>query len=49
LLRDGKIDSVALNPICRLAGPTYATLGRTVTMRPIAQTEKSVLPGTVRA
>jgi flavin reductase (DIM6/NTAB) family NADH-FMN oxidoreductase RutF len=45
LLRNGKIDSLELNPICRLAGPTYATLGRTVTLRAIAQTAKSVMPG----
>jgi flavin reductase (DIM6/NTAB) family NADH-FMN oxidoreductase RutF len=35
-VRDGladsfKIDSVALNPVCRLGGPNYATLGRVVT------------------
>ena len=27
LLTDGKIDSRALDPVCRLAGPNYATLG----------------------
>ncbi len=43
LLRDGKIDSTALDPLCRLAGPNYATLGRVITMRPIAQTDKTVL------
>ncbi|HSV46945.1 MAG TPA: flavin reductase family protein [Ramlibacter sp.] len=46
LLRNGKIDSVELNPICRLGGPNYATLGRVVTKRPLAQTDKSVMvPG----
>ena len=44
LLQDGKIDSAALDPVCRLAGPRYAGLGPVITMRPIAQTEKSVLP-----
>lgn len=44
LVREGKIDSVELDPICRLAGPTYATLGRTVTLRAIAQTAKTVMP-----
>ncbi|MGE4241706.1 flavin reductase family protein [Ramlibacter sp.] len=43
LLHDGKIDSVALNPICRLAGPNYATLGPVTTKRPIQQTDKSLL------
>ncbi|MBL8363323.1 MAG: flavin reductase family protein [Rubrivivax sp.] len=40
---DGKIDSVRLNPLCRLGGPNYATLGRVITMRPVAQTEKTVM------
>jgi flavin reductase (DIM6/NTAB) family NADH-FMN oxidoreductase RutF len=44
LLHDGKIDSAALDPLCRLAGPRYAGLGPVISMRPIAQTEKSVLP-----
>lgn len=43
LLRDGKVDSSELNPVCRLGGPNYATLGRVVTMRPIAQTAKTVM------
>ncbi|MGH8787741.1 MAG: hypothetical protein ACREYA_21995, partial [Cupriavidus necator] len=43
LLIDGKIDSTDLDPVCRLAGPNYATLGRVIAMRPIAQTEKTVL------
>jgi len=44
LLQDGKIDSAALDPVCRLAGPRYAGLGPVISMRPIAQTDKSVLP-----
>jgi flavin reductase (DIM6/NTAB) family NADH-FMN oxidoreductase RutF len=43
LLRNGKIDSAELNPVCRLAGPNYATLGRVVTMRTIAQTDKTTM------
>ncbi len=43
LVRDGKIDSLALNPLCRLGGPNYATLGRVITQKPIAQTAKTVL------
>jgi flavin reductase (DIM6/NTAB) family NADH-FMN oxidoreductase RutF len=33
LASDWKIDTMALNPVCRLGGPNYATLGRVVTMR----------------
>lgn len=43
LLQGGKIDSAALDPVCRLAGPNYASLGRVISMRPIAQTDKTVL------
>jgi flavin reductase (DIM6/NTAB) family NADH-FMN oxidoreductase RutF len=43
LVRNGKIDTSELNPICRLAGPNYATLGPTISLRPIAQTAKSVM------
>jgi flavin reductase (DIM6/NTAB) family NADH-FMN oxidoreductase RutF len=41
LLRDGKIDTQQLDPICRLAGPRYAALGEIVTMAAVAQTPKS--------
>ncbi|MEP9348824.1 flavin reductase family protein [Xanthobacter sp. KR7-225] len=41
LARNGKIDTRALNPICRIAGPNYATLGEIVTLSAIAQTPKS--------
>lgn len=41
LLKDGKIDTKALNPICRLGGPRYAGLGEIITMQPVAQTPKS--------
>lgn len=46
---DGKIDSTRLNPLCRLAGPNYATLGRVITMRPVAQTDKTVMTGPAAA
>jgi flavin reductase (DIM6/NTAB) family NADH-FMN oxidoreductase RutF len=41
LLKDGKIRTAELDPICRLAGPNYATLGDILTMTPVAQTPKS--------
>jgi flavin reductase (DIM6/NTAB) family NADH-FMN oxidoreductase RutF len=40
LLKAGKIDTKQLDPVCRLGGPRYATLGDIVTMQPVAQTEK---------
>jgi flavin reductase (DIM6/NTAB) family NADH-FMN oxidoreductase RutF len=40
LLKAGKIDTRELDPVCRLGGPLYATLGDIVTMQPVAQTEK---------
>jgi flavin reductase (DIM6/NTAB) family NADH-FMN oxidoreductase RutF len=40
LLNNGKIETKELNPVCRLGGPRYATLGDIVTMQPVAQTEK---------
>jgi flavin reductase (DIM6/NTAB) family NADH-FMN oxidoreductase RutF len=40
LLNNGKIETKDLNPVCRLGGPRYATLGDIVTMQPVAQTEK---------
>jgi flavin reductase (DIM6/NTAB) family NADH-FMN oxidoreductase RutF len=41
LLKGGKIDTRALDPLCRLAGPNYATLGEIVAMPPIFQTAKT--------
>ena len=32
---DGKIDSYALNPVARLGGPSYATLGEKLTFGPV--------------
>lgn len=43
LLRDGKVDSTELDPLCRLGGPNYAALGRVITLRSIAQTDKTVM------
>ncbi len=42
LLHNGKVDSFALDPVCRLAGPNYATLGQRLTMQTIAQSAKTV-------
>ena len=43
LLRDGKVDTRELDPVCRIGGPNYATLGPIVTLRTVQQTVKSVL------
>ncbi len=43
LVADGKIDTTKLNPIARIAGPTYATLGEIIRMAPIAQTPKTTI------
>ena len=43
LLKNGKIDSATLDPLCRLAGPNYATLGEIVTMQPIQQSVKTTV------
>lgn len=45
LAKDYKIDTLALNPICRLGGPNYATLGKIVTLRMVSQTGKTVIEG----
>jgi flavin reductase (DIM6/NTAB) family NADH-FMN oxidoreductase RutF len=41
LLKNGKIETAALNPIARLGGPNYATLGEIITMAPIHPTAQS--------
>ncbi len=43
LVNNGKIDSTMLRPICRLGGPNYATLGKVITLKAVAQTPKTVL------
>ena len=40
---NGKIDTAKLRPICRLGGPNYALLGEIITMKPIAQSAKTVV------
>ena len=43
LMQDGKVDTGKLRPICRIGGPNYASLGKIITKRGIAQTAKSVM------
>ncbi|MGN5478594.1 flavin reductase family protein [Cupriavidus basilensis] len=43
LYRDGKVDTRELNPVCRIGGPNYASLGDIVTLRAVGQTEKLIL------
>jgi flavin reductase (DIM6/NTAB) family NADH-FMN oxidoreductase RutF len=41
LLNNGKIETEALDPIARIAGPRYAKLGEIVTLKPVFQTSKT--------
>jgi flavin reductase (DIM6/NTAB) family NADH-FMN oxidoreductase RutF len=41
LLNNGKIETEALDPIARIAGPRYAKLGEIVTLNPVFQTSKT--------
>jgi flavin reductase (DIM6/NTAB) family NADH-FMN oxidoreductase RutF len=41
LLSNGKIETEALDPIARIAGPRYAKLGEIVTLKPVFQTSKT--------
>lgn len=41
LVSNGKIETEALDPIARIAGPRYARLGEIVTLRTVFQTPKS--------
>jgi len=43
LAEDFKLDTLALNPICRLGGPNYATLGAVTTLRTLRQSVKTVV------
>lgn len=43
LLVQGKVDSFELDPLCRLGGPWYATLGARLHQQPVAQTAKTVM------
>lgn len=40
LLQNGKVDTTELDPIARIGGPTYATLGSLITKKTIRQTPK---------
>jgi flavin reductase (DIM6/NTAB) family NADH-FMN oxidoreductase RutF len=41
LLNNGKIETEALDPIARIAGPRYARLGEIVTLKSVFQTSKT--------
>ena len=41
LLKNGKIETEALDPIARIGGPRYAKLGEIVTLKPVFQTSKT--------
>ena len=41
LLNNGKIETEALDPIARIAGPRYARLGEITTLKPVFQTSKT--------
>jgi flavin reductase (DIM6/NTAB) family NADH-FMN oxidoreductase RutF len=41
LLKNGKIETMELNPICRLGGPNYATLGDIITKKTIFVSSKN--------
>jgi flavin reductase (DIM6/NTAB) family NADH-FMN oxidoreductase RutF len=41
LLQNGKIETEALDPIARIAGPRYAKLGEIVTLKSVFQTSKT--------
>ncbi|MCA0325843.1 MAG: flavin reductase family protein [Proteobacteria bacterium] len=43
LVRDGKVETLELDPVCRIGGPNYATLGRIVTLRQMKQTAKAAM------
>lgn len=44
LYRDGKVQTQELDPVCRIGGPNYATLGEIVTLRAVPQTAKTEMP-----
>jgi len=45
LLHNGKVDTRALDPVCRIGGPNYAKLGEIITLRGMQQTPKAVMDG----
>jgi flavin reductase (DIM6/NTAB) family NADH-FMN oxidoreductase RutF len=44
LVNNGKVETAALDPIARIAGPRYARLGEIVTLNTVFQTSKSEEP-----
>ncbi len=43
LYQNGKVDTKELDPVCRIGGPNYATLGEIVTLRAMQQAPKTVI------
>ncbi len=43
LYRDGKVQTRELDPVCRIGGPNYATLGDIHTLRHVEQTTKTIM------
>jgi flavin reductase (DIM6/NTAB) family NADH-FMN oxidoreductase RutF len=43
LVHNGKVDTEALDPVCRIGGPNYAMLGKIVTLRGMQQTPKTIV------
>lgn len=43
LYDEGRIETVRLDPVCRIAGPHYAGLGEIITKQAIAQTAKTIM------
>lgn len=43
LYEGGKIDTKRLDPVCRLGGPNYATLGEVITLRAVPQTPRGAV------
>lgn len=41
LYRNRKIETLELDPVCRIGGPNYATLGKIITLRNVGQTTKT--------
>ena len=41
LYRNRKIETLELDPVCRIGGPNYATLGKIITLRNVGQTTKA--------
>ena len=48
LYRNGKVETRELNPVCRLGGPNYATLGEVITLRRIDLTPRGATRAVTR-